>query len=626
MTPQTFHINGRPVGESHPTYIIAEIGINHNGDATLARTLIDAAADSGAHAVKFQKRCLTELYPEEMLEHPERYEQQFQYMIPLLKKVELEQDSLKELKDHTLSKGLDFICTPFDIRSAELLEDIEVHAYKIASADLNNQRLLEHIIPKERPIIVSTGMSFREEIESTAAFLARKNARFALLHCRSAYPVWPREVNLKMINWLKQYGVPVGYSGHDIGIVIPLVAASMGASIIEKHITLDKTMDGPDHKVSLEPFEFKRMVRDIEIADQAMAKDDRFLLRGEVVNREVFGKSLVAKAFLTKGTTVSKGMIGVKGPGKGLAPSMEGKLIGQTLCRDIEAGGLFLETDLKPTGEEDFGTNKAFKSKWGLISRFSDFHEMMTYTPRVMEIHMAEKDLEQPFSLEKSYPQELIVHVAEYIDGQLMDLCSFDEKVRQLSVNLVNRTAERTAALGVHFKGRPKLVAHPGAMSLNAKLDKNRLRQMLLQSLKGIKDSGCELLLENLPPYPWYFGGAWKGNYFMDADEIADFCRKTGTGIVFDLSHAALYCNAKAKDLPQFIRTVLPYIRHIHMGDAYGVDGEGMQIFDGDIDFDQVMPLLSDYKGSWVPEIWQGHLNNGEGFFTALKRLKTYDF
>jgi len=622
---EMIRINDRVIGEGHPTYIIAEIGINHNGDPKLAEELIDEAGAAGADAVKFQKRCLSALYPDDLLSYPEKYEQHFQYMIPLLKQVELEDEELLRLKNYSVEKGLDFICTPFDKISADAIEKIGVDAYKIASADLNNNDLLEHVVDKGQPMIVSTGMSYRDEIKQTVSFLKSKVAEFALLHCRSAYPVWPREVNLRMINWLKQYGVPVGYSGHDIGIVIPLVAASMGAVIIEKHITLDKKMEGPDHKISLEPFEFKRMVRDIRIADLAMAKEDRFLLRGEVLNREVFGKSITAGRFIPKGTIVEKEMLQVTGPGKGLAPSAMDRLIGRQLGRDVKEGGLFLEQDLEEPNGGPGDVGNGFKSKWGLIARFSDFHKMIRFNPEVIEIHLAEKDLEQEFSLDRIYSQELVVHAAEYMDGKLMDLCSADEGIRKASVALVNNTTSLASELKKYFKGTPKVVAHPGAMSLNAKLDRNRLKSQLLRSLEKIDTCGTDLLFENLPPYPWYFGGAWKGNYFMDADEIAEFCRETGVNIVFDLSHAALYCNAKEKDLGDFIRTVYPHIRHIHMGDAYGVDGEGIQIHEGDINFDRIMPLLSDYKNSWVPEVWQGHLFNGEGFFTAIKRLGRYN-
>jgi N-acetylneuraminate synthase len=165
-------------------------------------------------------------------------------------------------------------------------------------------------------------------------------------------------------------------------------------------------------------------------------------------------------------------------------------------------------------------------------------------------------------------------------------------------------------------------------MSLNTKLNPQGLAKNLGNSVQEILPTAgedIEFLLENLPPYPWYFGGQWKGNYFMAAEEIATFCQKYGVNICFDLSHAALYCNAKAVELTEHIKTVLPYTRHIHFADAYGLDGEGMQIGEGDIDLGRIMPLFANYCGTWVPEVWRGHLENGQGFITALERLKAYD-
>ena len=190
---------------------------------------------------------------------------------------------------------------------------------------------------------------------------------------------------------------------------------------------------------------------------------------------------------------------------------------------------------------------------------------------------------------------------------------------------MVQRSIDLTAGIAPHFHGRPKVIAHPGAMSLNSKLNKNLLHRALLRSLEEMDRKGIELFLENLPPYPWYFGGQWKGNFFMDPGEIKSFCEETGLNICLDLSHAALFCNAKERNLADFIRTVMPFVRHIHFADAYGLDGEGVQIGEGDIDLDRIMPLFADYGGTWVPEVWRGHLQDGKGFLEALNKLKQYD-
>jgi N-acetylneuraminate synthase len=250
---------------------------------------------------------------------------------------------------------------------------------------------------------------------------------------------------------------------------------------------------------------------------------------------------------------------------------------------------------------------------------------MLGYGPKVIEFHLAEMDFNLEFRPERKYSQELIVHAPEYIDGKLFDLCSGSEEVRSASVRLLQRTIDLCSGIAPFFQGTPKIIVHPGAMSLNTKLNESFLRRTLLNSLAEVKPKGAEILLENLPPYPWYFGGQWKGNYFMDAGSIRSVCEDTGLAICFDLSHAALYCNAKEKDLTSFIEEVLPFVRHIHFADAYGLDGEGVPIGEGDIDFERIMPLFASYEGTWVPEIWRGHIDKGKGFIQALIRLKQYD-
>ena len=625
MTPtdKSIQINNRLIGDNHPTYIIAEIGINHNGDLQTAKQLIDVAAEANVDTVKFQMRDLSSLYISDVLDHPEKYEQNFQYMIPILQEVELTHEDFHELKDHCRVNELEFLCTPFDIPSADFLAEMDVHAYKIASADLTNLELLRHVAAKGKPMIISTGMSFRYEIEQSVALLNRLKVPLALLHCRSVYPVWPREVNLKMINELRCFDCPVGYSGHDIGITIPLIAASMGASIIEKHITLDRTMRGPDHKISLEPYELKRLVRDIRVADQAMGRNGRFLLRGEILNRELFGKSLRAAVPIRCGSPIRRDMVKVQGPGKGLAPNRLEDLIGTIMQRDMKPGDAFLDEDVEGPVQLDFANT--FKSRWGLISRFSDVDGMLIHQPKVIEFHLAEKDFHLGFAPLPHYSQELVVHCPEYIGDRLLDLCNEKPDVRAASIQTVQHSIDLARSLTSHFMGQPKVVVHPGAMSLNIKLDTDTLKAALIESLEVLDIQGIELLLENLPPYPWYFGGQWKGNYFMAAEEIRGFCDETGINICFDLSHAALYCNAQDEDLANFIRVVRPYIRHIHFADGYGLDGEGVQIGEGDVDFHRIMPLFAEYQGTWVPEIWRGHLQDGKGFLVALARLSEFD-
>ena len=549
------------------TYIIAEVSINHQGDYETATRLIDVAAEAKVDAVKFQKRHLPSLYPPDMLADPVKYEQAFQYLLPILKKTELADQEHANLKRYAESKGLEYLCTPFDIISAYFLASIGVSAFKIASCDLTNYDLLECIIRFGKPMILSTGMSSWAEIEDAVTLLKEEMAAFALLHCRSAYPVWPREANLKMITKLKQFGVPVGYSGHDIGTTIPLVAASMGAEIIEKHITLDRAMSGPDHKVSLEPGELKVLVRDIRVADQAMAQTDRFLLRGEIINRDVFRY-------------------------KGIYKKQEAQVL-----------------------KEPYG-------KWGMITRPPDFQEVMKFNPKVIEIRFTENDFKYEIP-QGEYDSELIIHAPEYLGDKLFDLCSGDNDIRLQSIHFAQKTIDKAVSLREYFKGKPKVILHPGGMSTGPPLKVKVLQERLFDSLLKLEGERVDVLLENLPQNQWYWGGMWKGNIFSDAVEIKEFCtNRIKINICFDLCHAFLHCNSNDKNLYEFIETVKPLIRHIHISDGYGIDGEGVQIGSGDIDFGAVLPLLDLEDTSYVCEIWQGHQNHMAGFIEALNRLK----
>jgi len=416
-------------------------------------------------------------------------------------------------------------------------------------------------------MILSTGMSSWAEIEDAVTLLKEEMAAFALLHCRSAYPVWPREANLKMITKLKQFNVPVGYSSHDEGSILSIIAASMGCCIIEKHISLDKSLPGPDHKVSLLPYELKTLVRDIRVVDQAMQDNERFLLRDEIMNREIF-----------------------RYKGRDYTPKTP-----QTL-------------------EKPYGN-------WGLIARMPDLQKVMDMNPKIVEIRFTENDFKHEFVPYK-YNSELVLHSPEYLEHKLADLCSGNGTIRSQSINILQKTIDKALYLKDYFIGKPKIVTHAGAMSLSTTLKVALLRERFMDSLKQLDTEGVELLLENLPMYAHYFGGTWKTHLFMNADEITEICDESGYNICFDLSHAALYCNAADKDLIEFIHTVKPYTNHIHIGDAFGLSGEGMQLGSGDIDLKAVLPMLDLENTSYVIEVWLAHKNNFEGFVVGLNKIK----
>lgn len=619
-------IGDRLVGDGQPCYIIAEIGVNHNGFLDLALKLIDVAIDAGADAVKFQKRDLASLYGKKYLENANAGEKTLRYLLPILQEVELTDDDYHQIVEYCQKHKITFLCSAFDPPSADFLEGLGVPAYKVASADLTNLPLLDHLASKGKPLILSTGMSRMEEVELTVQFLRERKAEFALLHCNSTYPAAFEDINLRFMDQLRRFGVPVGYSGHERGIAVSTVAAARGASIIERHLTLDRTMDGPDHAASLEPQGFKKMVRDIQQVAMALgAGQEKFISRGEILNREVLGKSLVAKRQILPGETVSAEMVAVKGPALGLSPQNYTRLLGRTIQRVIEEDEPFLDRDLGI--EIQLDREHTLPMDFGFTVRFRDFEEMLVYQPRMLEFHFTDQDLDETypgkaFTQDSPYPLQLVVHAPEFWDRTLVDICTLDERQRTASRALLQKSIDLTRSMAPYFVGTPKVVIHPGAMSLDHPIkDRQQLYENLRRSVLELDYAGVELLLENLPPHPWYFGGQWLTNAFMDAYEIRDFLVSQDLNFCYDSSHHKLYCNWAKVDFYEQLQAILPFIRHLHLSDGAGLDGEGLQIGEGAIDWVRFFRVLGDYRGTMIPEIWRGHQRQGEGFLIAIQRL-----
>jgi sialic acid synthase SpsE/sugar phosphate isomerase/epimerase len=621
----TFDINGVPIGEGL-SYIIAEIGLNHNGQLHLAKAMIDTARSAGVNAVKFQKRTLKSVYLKRYLDDPNLGEQSVGYLLPILKDFELSDEEFEEIIDYCRSQQITFLCSPWDPESADFLNDRGLPAFKTSSADLLNFDLLEHLVQFDKPLILSTGMSTLSEIDATVDFLKSQNARFALLHCNSTYPAPFHQINLNFIKTLRdRYDVIVGYSGHEHGIAVSTSAASMGAAIIERHFTMDRAMRGPDHAASLEPAGLKKLVRDIRNVELAMGSSRKWVSRGEIVNREVLGKSLVCKRPIKHGETIGRGDIIARSPARGVSPQRLFDLVGQKAKRNIDADSYFSVTDfdVEATGKFDVRTN----IKWGFPARFSDIDAL--YDPRInfYEFHLTDGDIEHKVTLQKTYDCRVAVHAPEYWKDDLIDLCSSNPRVREMSADIISRSLDLARDIRRFFPAMGDdpipVVVHPGGMSLEVEIpDHEKLYNRLADSIQSLDTQGVDLMLENMPPLPWYFGGQWIHNVFLDAGEIADFANRLGMGICFDLSHAALVANEKHTDLVEDIKTLLPLTRHIHIADAASWDGEGLQIGEGEIDFAGVMPLLVERNLPMLLEIWLGHKFGGEGFWRALAMLE----
>jgi len=337
-------IAGREVGPGQPVFIIAEAGVNHNGNLEMAKQLVDAAVEAGADAVKFQtfkaENVVLKTAPKARYQKETTDVAESQY--EMLKKLELTEQDFAELMNYCDQKGILFMSTPHDQDSIDTLDDLGVSVFKVGSGDIANIPYLKHMARKGKPIVLSTGMSYLSEVDEAVRLIQEAgNEQLILLHCVSNYPAGVSDVNLHAMETMrKAFGVPVGYSDHTLGIEIPLAAAAMGACVIEKHFTLDRDLPGPDHRASLEPDELKAMVEGIRNVEKALGDGRKGPVASEANTADVARKSLVAARDITKGTILSEEWIAVKRPGTGLPPSLLKYIVGRKARESISAGTL----------------------------------------------------------------------------------------------------------------------------------------------------------------------------------------------------------------------------------------------------------------------------------------------
>lgn len=278
----TVSIGSNVIGGGNPVYVIAEIGLNHNGDVDIAKQLIDVAADAGANAVKFQKRTPEISTPEHMRDVPRETPWGTMSYLEYRYRVEFDLEQYLEIGDHATLRGLEWFASPWDVPSVAFLEEVGVRAHKVASASLTDTELLRALRETGKPVILSTGMSTIDQIDRALDVLGTDNV--ILMHATSTYPMEPEEANLKVIATLRDryHGIPVGYSGHERGLQISLAAVALGAVAVERHITLDRTMWGSDHAASLEPSGLEHLVRDIRVIESALGDGVKRVFPGEL--------------------------------------------------------------------------------------------------------------------------------------------------------------------------------------------------------------------------------------------------------------------------------------------------------------------------------------------------------
>ena len=322
------------------TFVIAEAGINHNGSLTLAKQLAEAAKDAGADCVKFQtfipEKIVSKFAPKAEYQVENTHSKESQ--LDMLRKLSLSFDEFKELEQYCRNTGILFLSTPFDLESIEFLQDLSIPFWKIPSGEITNFPYLRSVALTQKPVILSTGMANGQEISEALNVLRDYGCTdISLLHCTTEYPAPYHELNLLAIQTMKeQFHLKVGYSDHTEGIHAAIAAVAMGAEIIEKHFTLDRTMEGPDHRASLEPAQLQQMIMQIRDIEQAKGTGKKEAAPSERRNMAVARKSILAKCRIKKGDYLTEDNLTVKRPGNGISPMKWNQILGTRACRDYE--------------------------------------------------------------------------------------------------------------------------------------------------------------------------------------------------------------------------------------------------------------------------------------------------
>lgn len=357
---ETLNIGKRKIGKGQPTYVVAEIGINHNGRMNIARELIKQSARAGADAVKFQKRDAASVIIKSKLNpHPvgrlsasandiAKGAPSFGNWSYPDTRLELSEDKYRELKKLADRLGVDFIASPWDEKSTDFLVALGVPFLKIPGVEITNPSFLDYVAKQGLPLVVSTGTASLREVDRAVAVIRARTRDFCLLQCTSAYPSRVDEIDLRVMETLRRrFKVPVGYSGHEAGIHISIAAAALGAAVIERHVTLNRAMSGPDHSASIEMDELAQMVRQIRDVEAALGSGKKRHYASENALIKAIGRSVASTVFIPKGTRITRKMLTTKSPSTGIAPAKLETLIGKRARRDIPADTLIMPSQVR---------------------------------------------------------------------------------------------------------------------------------------------------------------------------------------------------------------------------------------------------------------------------------------
>ena len=635
--------------EDNQIYLIAEIGVNHNGDIKEAFKLIDYISEAGFNAVKMQFRSPITYNCKSNFDD---LDLATEYIISELERTHISFEDEGLIVNYIKQKKLDFIGTPFDIDSLRRLIELKPNAIKIASCDFTNFLLIKDCAKYSLPMILSTGMSSETEIVSTNSMLNDMNVNRCFLHCNSTYPTPIEDINLNYINRMKDLTKSIiGFSSHSGDPIIPVSAAAIGAKIIELHVTSSRDSIGTDHSSSLLIEELKPFVENIKKISIALGNQNpRIPSQGELMNKVALGKSLCYKSNFKKGHSINpqKDLIGAS-PADGIQVKHYKLFKNKVLEKNVLKLEKLKKTDFE-ISFEDYKTSAISslsssdrkildKYLWGIPVRYRDivkFNEI--FNPRLFEIHLSSKDLEfdlNKINIDKIKNKEIIIHsIEQFHDGFIFDLASSSGDIIKESFSRIDKILNHCDLIYDLLCPQNKIpiILNCGGFSRNSFLKENEINEkekLLTENLFAIKSrySDYEFLPQSMPPFPWHQGGRSFHNLLRSKESLKKLNKDTGLKICLDFSHTYMNCEFHNLCFIDEIKEIIDITQHMHLSDSSSSSNEGLNIGDGKIDFVKTFKLI--YKDSirnisFIPEVWQGHLNQGANFKLSLVRIANF--
>ena len=612
-------------------YIIAAIGLNHNGSIVEAKYLCKLAYESGFNAVKFQlrsKRLFLNINGARDIGS--------EIFDDFINKTFIDYKGYQEISNYCEELGITIFFSVWDLESIKFAEKLNTEIYKIASPDINNFILIDKVIELKKPLIFSTGMSTEKEINNLIKYLRNKKGEFSILHCHSAYPSPNHHLNLNYIKVLYKKGnFDVGYSSHDQGELASIAAVALGVKIIEKHITLNRKAYGKDNLISLEPKELKNFTSKLREVYLMLGSDykQRKIGPGEKFNKIALSKSIITKANIKKGNLINSSLIDFYPSGEGLSAYEFEKYKNKSLLKDVKKGKL-LTKDLFIKDSKRKNFKNLNKHLFGIPVRYRDLNNLSKkINTNYLEIHLSKNDIFfEEFTIIKDKILDKIIgfHSPDiYANNLIFDPTNENKNTARRSSNEFENVLKHIKKFHISNSISYKLNCVTSFSCYSENSHKN-LRENEYEAINLFiskfekKYPMIKILPQTLPPLAWYLGGQRYVNTFAKPSSILRFCKKYNKLICLDISHLYMACNYFHEDFTYWAIKILPHTKHLHLSGANGIDDEGINLDKCPEMIIFLKYLLSNFNSSrsFIVETWQGHLNNGEGFKKDLNYLE----